>query len=552
MKVPTAESLKISKLLALNPWRLAAFLLMLALFVTNVYRAATQSITHDEATMFEWFLSGSWSQVLNFEHGNHHVLTDLLSKLMISVFGTSEIALRMPALLGSLLYFYAVSRISAFLFGETILFLLSVAFLSLNPFVLDYLSCARGYGLALGLFLYALYQTIRYLVESQEGHDPHRPARILNKAGIALGLSIGSNPVMLFPGAALLASFLAMLLVDGLIRQPEPVAVASFKEKSRNPKKERRRRSRRESTAELPTRGWKVALIHFVLPAAASAGFLLLLPKRLIELEAGYLGPPSLTAILEGLVRYSFIHSAAGYPGLAAWFPAETAIRIVTYVAVPASLAVLIILAVRILVSRIGKPNWDAVPLIDRVLLLLAAMLPTAIVLIVLSRFVFQQPYPELRTAMYWIPLLGLACLSFLRRLGQGSRIERIFYVPVVAFLVLCVAQFLTQFNTRYFAEWAYCAAGKDMMQLVRAEHTTKPGTRVKVGATWQLEPVINFYRVAWGLDWMDPVYRESPDNSYDYYLLAYADTALVEKLHLKPLLSDQLSGTVLARRADL
>jgi hypothetical protein len=192
------------------------------------------------------------------------------------------------------------------------------------------------------------------------------------------------------------------------------------------------------------------------------------------------------------------------------------------------------------------------VPVMDRILLMLSGMLPVTLALIVLSRYVFEQPYPELRTVMYWIPLLGLACLSFLRRLSQGSRVERIFSAPVAAVLVLCVVQFLTQFNTRYFAEWVYCAAGKDMMQIVRAEHAGKPGTRVRIGATWQLEPVINFYRVAWGLDWVDPVYRESPDNSYDYYLLLHGDARLVERRHLITLLSDRLSGTVLAKRADL
>ena len=109
-----------------------------ALFVVSIYRAATQSISHDEAVIFEWLLSGPWSQVLNGVHGNHHVVTDLLSKLMISLFGTSEFALRVPALAGALLYFYSVFQISAFLFGEGFFFLLSVARLSLNPFVLDY------------------------------------------------------------------------------------------------------------------------------------------------------------------------------------------------------------------------------------------------------------------------------------------------------------------------------------------------------------------------------------------------------------------------------
>lgn len=88
-----------------RPWRLAAVALILALFLINIYRAAAQSITHDEALIYEWMLSRPWSQVLGFEHGNHHVVSELLSKLAISLFGLSEISLRLPALLGGLLYF---------------------------------------------------------------------------------------------------------------------------------------------------------------------------------------------------------------------------------------------------------------------------------------------------------------------------------------------------------------------------------------------------------------------------------------------------------------
>lgn len=535
-----------------RPWRLAAVLLILVLFLANIYRAGTQSISHDEGVLYEWFLSGPWSQVLAVEHGNHHVISDLLCKLAIGLFGTSELALRLPALLGGLLYFYSVFGLSMLLFGEASLFLLSVALLCLNPFVLDYLVCARGYGPALGFFFFGLYQLTRYLAESSDPGGLNRQAWLLRKAGVALGLSIGCNPIMIFPGGALIASFLAMMFGDTLIRRPEPVPVASAREKTRASKKERRSKSRQEASAQPGARSWQQALLQFALPAVAVGGFFSMLPNRLIELEAGYMGPPSLLAALGGLVRYSFLHSPTGFAGLAALFPAETAVRIVTNWVVPAVLLGLAALGIGIVATWIGKRSLDALPAIDRFLLLLAGTLSVTIVLIVLSRHAFHQPYPELRTVMYWIPLLSLACLGFLRRLAGGSRIERLLPVPLATALVACVLQFVTQFNTRYFAEWRYCAATEDMLRVVRAEHAHRPGTRVSVGASWQLEPVINFYRVAWGLDWMDPMVRESPDYRFEYYLLAFGDTSLVESRHLKPLLRDRLSGTVLAKRPDL
>jgi hypothetical protein len=110
------------------------------------------------------------------------------------------------------------------------------------------------------------------------------------------------------------------------------------------------------------------------------------------------------------------------------------------------------------------------------------------------------------------------------------------------------VVQFLTQFNTRYYAEWAYSAATKDMMTMVRAQHAAAPASRVRAGVTWQLEPSLNFYRVMWGLDWLPPIERASPDAANDYYFLAFGDRDLVGRRGLKPLLQDTLSATLLAR----
>jgi hypothetical protein len=544
------EMRKLVRGLAISPARLAAALLLAALFVVSIYRAATQSISHDEAVIFEWLLSGPWSQVLNGAHGNHHVVTDMLSKLMISLFGPSEFALRVPALAGALLYFYSVFQISAFLFGDGLFFLLSVALLSLNPFVLDYLCCARGYGLALGFFFYALRHVLLSLGEPLGGTG----GLTLRHGGIALGLSIGCNPVMVFPGAAMALSFLAMLFLDGSIQRPELATWPSKPSRGnqkRNPKEERRRKARHDSMSG-PRSAWRQACVHFAIPAVSIAILISILPQRLIELEPGYFGPRSLLAILDGLVRNSFLHSPVGFRGLAAWFSAEAAIRITTQLAVPALLVGLAAAALRIAFLWIGYGSLLSLTRIDRSLLLLGAMLPLLILLIVVSRYVFEQPYPELRTAMYWLPLLGLACMGLSARLSRGSRLERGFAVTAAAILVLCVAQFATQFNTRYFAEWTYCAAAKDMMWTIRASHAIEPFARVRVGATWQLEPVINFYRVAWALDWMDPVYRESPAGSYDYYMLSFDDTALVERLNLQPLMRDRLSGSVLARRAGL
>ncbi len=532
-----------------NPWRLVAISLLLVLFSVNVYRAATQAITHDEAVTWEWLpFSGTVAQFFDSEIANHHPLHNLLAKLSADVFGLSEFSLRIPSLLGGLFYFYTVYLISTFLFGEGLLFLLSVAVLTLNPFLLDYLSCSRGYASGLGFLMFALYQAMRYLSETWGPGDARRPARILNTIGVAIGLSVGFNVVMIFPAAAFATAFLAILLADHIIAKPVPVENAA---PAGNPKKKKqsRRKSERAAGAHVG-RSLGQALLHFVLPALVVGGIIVSLPRSLVYLEVGYEGPPSLRAILDGIVRSSYFHSPQGRLGLATWFSAEFVTRLITDFLIPVGLVVLVVIAVRIVYHWIQQRRLDALPVIDRFLLLLSLLMPAALVLIVASRYIFHAPYPELRTVLYWIPLLGLTSLGLIKWLQDTGPTTAKLAIPVAAFVVLSIAQFVTQFNTRYYSEWAYCAATKDIMKIVRDQHAARPGGKIRLGVTWQLEPGVNFYRTIWGLDWLNKVERESPDGDNDYYILLFDDTNLVQRRGLKVLLQDKLSGAVLAAPA--
>ena len=138
---------------------------------------------------------------------SNHVLYSILAKTCITLFGLTEFTLRIPSLLGGLLYLLAVFRLSRRLLGEGWLLLLPVALLSLNPLVMDLMSAARGYGLALGLFLWALDQALGYV------EAPGRGA-LVRKVAIGLALAVAANLTLLLPAAGLAASLLLVLLLD--------------------------------------------------------------------------------------------------------------------------------------------------------------------------------------------------------------------------------------------------------------------------------------------------------------------------------------------------
>jgi hypothetical protein len=171
-------------------------ILLVALFAVDIYRAATQGITVDEAFTYQHFVAPPFAQVMTSYDVNHHVLNSLLAKLTTSLFGTSELTLRMPSLLGGLIFLIAVRAIVLRVFSPGWA-LAAFGLLSLNPFTLDYLSAARGYGLALGF----LFSAFWFLLQ-----------RKWYGAGICLGLAAGANLSFLYPIAGLLA---AAALVDG-------------------------------------------------------------------------------------------------------------------------------------------------------------------------------------------------------------------------------------------------------------------------------------------------------------------------------------------------
>lgn len=75
----------------------------------------------------------------------------------------------------------------------------------MNPLVLDFLVAARGYGIALALFTYALVLLVRW----GQNEKDRRPASLV-KAGIALGLSVAAKLVFAVPVFAVVVAALVL------------------------------------------------------------------------------------------------------------------------------------------------------------------------------------------------------------------------------------------------------------------------------------------------------------------------------------------------------
>jgi hypothetical protein len=175
--------------------------LIAVLAALNLVRAMTLSVTSGEAWNYDRFIQPAWREALFHFDLNNHVLNTLLVRISTKYFHLTELSLRLPSLLCGLLYLWAVYRLTARRFGSGWQLPLIIGLLTLNPMLLDAMSEARGYGMALAAMVWAL----ELMLELAE----HFSEAKFNLVPVLLGLSVAASLAFAAPAVALAAVFLA-------------------------------------------------------------------------------------------------------------------------------------------------------------------------------------------------------------------------------------------------------------------------------------------------------------------------------------------------------
>ena len=469
-----------------------AILLLAAVFAANVYRARTQSFTADEALTYNNYVSAPLRATLTDYDANNHVLNTLLEKASAALFGASEFTLRLPSLAGGALYLAAVFLLCRRLFGEGALLVVSVATLALNPLVLDFLSAARGYGMALGLFLWAIEFLLRYFDQARPEH--------LYRASLALGLAVVANLTLAFPGVALVSLCGAVLV---------------------------RRRQ------------WSALADQFLLPGFLAAFLLLAISLSHARSMNFYVGTQSLAQALDGVVRPSLYHDSPGWPEpdqpLRHWLYRSN-LRLV-----PAVLA-LCVPVLGWLGWRRHRAPWSPE---QRFFALCTGTLAGSILLLIAAHARLGLPYPERRTGLYLIPLFCLTSFALMKLAAGNCWAARTLVPAGAVFFSLCAIQFARQWNTKYYEEWLFDSRTKEIVRMLDGLRD-RSRANVSVSVTWPVAATVDFYRRTRQLAWLDLKYRHVDKGPAEYYILVADDLQLAEKLEV--VFRDDFAGVVLAR----
>ena len=454
------------------------------LFIYIAARAYFLSITHDEALTFD-IIQGD---LVRATTSNDHVLNTFLVKRFMSVFGEREWVLRAPNVLAYLLYLCFSIKILQRL-GSPFFFIAGFGLLHFNPFLMDFFSLARGYGLSIAFMTMGLYYAMRIAREGQ-----------FRDGYLSLGLwggvfaAVLSNYTILVFYLAIFAGYYAHVAF-----KPEGIS--------------------------LSRRLWanKFGII-------ANAGFLgsvLLESFRLKNKGQLYFGGDG-----------SFLHEVVGsnldcllyfkdygvLNGWVYWLAVATFVVIAAYYA------------------------WESYHRkVESDFMVAGFLLFTMSGIAIAIHHLEGVLYPMERTALFYYPIWVFALVFCF----NGLRWKGIQY-GVVGLLSACLMlHFLTTMNLSYSYTWFYDRHTKDAVE--RLEQLHEPGKGMMLGAHWKFGPAINYYRRVKRLDWLNPILIPGFDkrNCYDYYYILESERGDMDSCKGRNILIRQFGdiGAVLLKK---
>ena len=499
----------------------------------TIYRAKTQTIAHDEALEYEWFLAGGVSHVLQF-HTANHVLFTLLAKPIVWTLGPSEFILRVPSLLGTAIYLLAAYFLCRQLFGQGILLFLSVALLCWNPQILDFMPAARGYILGLAALMVAICAMAALLERGEL--DPEEQAWKWGcvVASVALATSVTANITNFVAALCLALTFCG-------------VALGGFRTllQRRDPK-------------------LRFLANYFLVPGAAT-GFCILWPyviqMRPSQFVMG-LGVENASESLKDVFTASFLYkwtddvnlSALGAvaPSMGSWQERATALG--AYLLMP--LFFCVVAAGVILASRAAGGSRRKESAQCEVF---GGAAVASVVLIFVLHVTVRAHYPHSRLALFLIPLFTVGGILAAREIS--ARFPRS-YLRVVGLLIagIVVFDYALSLQVTKFRYNAYDMISLELYKTIADDAQRRGLTSVRVGGTWWYEPEINFYRRKFNATWMleydvkDKSYWWQTPNSlmpsdYDYFLFTPASDPGLTGPRVRTIFQDRTIGiTVVAK----
>ncbi len=483
-------------------WPCVSLLVLAFLFITVALRAGRQSLTSDEALTYLLYLDSSFNKVFFGAYNpNNHVLHTALCWFSIHLFGLNEFNLRIPSVIAGAVYFNTIFRLASLTFGKRVLHVLAVILLAGNPYLLDFFTVARGYGMALSFFSLAFLNALLF------ARDAHLSINRLFRIAIWSAVSVCSNFAYLFPITALFVTLSVLAYRQAKINQQSLLPVG-------------------------------VELVRSTFgPFLVFSFCLLIMPMHTMDKDAFIFGSLSWRTTIDSLVYPSLLHNGR-VPLLGKWPALFWSFYGATGTVIVPVLAVLVCLLAIWALMR-----WRS----ENLVLLASAVTFITVFLGLWFAFAFLHvKLPLLRTALYFLILLPLPLLALLG--PQSGKLERRIGIVSLPVLVFWAALYIPQWTARTTAEWRYDASTREFAKAIEVMRVACHADNIRVGGSWIFGSSLNFYRLKYVYNHWQPIGRpEKPTEPADYYVLSNADRWAIAARHLRVIIDDPLSESVLA-----
>ncbi len=443
-------------------WLIAAIGTLVFIYVA--VRAYILSFTWDESYTFLEFVRRDFYSPLHYGEmsANNHLLNTWCMKFMSAFFGNHEFSLRAPNVLAYILYAAFSAKISL-RFSKPIFVITAFVLLNLDPFLLDFFSLARGYGLSMGFMMAGLFFLYRFVEEG--GNTKHA---VLALACTALG-ALANLPLVNFFIVLTVVIYLFLLfcllkkkitlrkaLVRGIIFLPVPLVLLC----------------------------WAIPL-SFTLRKA----------------------------------------NALYYGGTEGFWSDTVRSTIKAFLYEPENNYLAPVLGISVVVVTVFSFAWLFYDLFYRrkihffsgavLFLLLACALLSQLQHFFLGTFFLTE-----RTALFFIPLVILLLLFLLQRITQLH--YRFFWFAPIFFFLFAV-HFFMNINFYFVQQWRENADVKSVIGFLEKKKREIPFERknIYMGIEFIYEPCLNYYRAANHLEWLNIVTPEGLLPTQDYFLVS-------------------------------
>lgn len=164
-----------------NAWFRWILPLLLAsgILVFLIKKSIVMQITHDEAYTVQQLTDKPFWDLVTYKssYTNNHILNTLLTKGLFWLFGSTNHSLaRVPNVLAFGFYFYFCWRFAQQFIADNWVSLMFVCVMCCNPYLLDFFSLCRGYGLSICFLMGSVYFATQFVVD---GHRRSLPLSIL-------------------------------------------------------------------------------------------------------------------------------------------------------------------------------------------------------------------------------------------------------------------------------------------------------------------------------------------------------------------------------------